>query len=202
MVSPTVIRRPDRAALLGTVTISAGIVGTMAAIHDTSEPDTPVRRVHVPLEKAAWLYQAGQVCPEDLPMTAAEALAAGADTPTLRELAGLPRTADPRDIRDAFEQAISEAGIALPDHHLAQRYALRRLAMRFVAGELALAELASDHWWEMEVETAEEHAFMALIPQCACCIEYTLGPDQKVWETQLRIAALALASCPTIGPGH
>lgn len=35
-------------------------------------------------------------------MIAAEALAAGLDTPTLCELAGLPRNADTRDIRDAF----------------------------------------------------------------------------------------------------
>jgi hypothetical protein len=33
-------------------------------------------------------------------MIAAEALAAGLDTPMLRELAGLPRNADTRDIRD------------------------------------------------------------------------------------------------------
>ncbi|WP_328665711.1 hypothetical protein OG905_01395 [Streptomyces sp. NBC_00322] len=89
----------------------------------------------------------------------------------------------------------------MPDHNLAQRYALRRLAMRFAAGKIALAELASDDGWDMEVETAAEHAFVALIPQCACCIEYTLGLDQEAWETQLRIAALALASCPAIGPG-
>lgn len=38
-------------------------------------------------------------------MIAAEALAAGLDTPTLCELAGLPRNADARDIRDAFEQS-------------------------------------------------------------------------------------------------
>ncbi|MGW4825487.1 hypothetical protein ACWEP4_43105 [Streptomyces sp. NPDC004227] len=173
----------------------------MAAIEGTPEPDSPVRGVHLPLEEAAWLYQADQVCPEDLPMTAAQALAVGVDTPALCELAGLPRHADPREIRDTFEQALAESGIALPDYRLAQRYALRRLATRFTAGEATLAELASDEWWEIEVETAEERAFVVLLPPCACCIEYTLGLDEAAWEAQLRIAARALVSHPTVGPG-
>ncbi|MCX4586374.1 hypothetical protein [Streptomyces sp. NBC_01481] len=173
----------------------------MAAIEDMPEPDSPEHGVRLPLEEAAWLYQADQVCPEDLPMTAAQALAVGVDTPTLCELAGLPRHADPRDIRDTFEQALAELGIALPDYRLAQRYALRWLATRFTAGEATLAELASDEWLEIEVETVEEQAFVALLPPCACCIEYTLGFDEAAWEAQLRIAARALVSHPTVGPG-
>ncbi|MEK0098352.1 hypothetical protein WDA79_07545 [Streptomyces sp. A475] len=120
--------------------------------------------------------------------------------PALCELAGLPRHADPRDIRDTFEQALEELGIILPDHHLAGRYALRRLATRFTAGEVDLAELASDEWSEMEVETAEEQAFVALLPTCACWIEYPLGLDEATWEAQLQIAACALVSHPTVGP--
>ncbi|MFD3844154.1 hypothetical protein ACFWWC_49545 [Streptomyces sp. NPDC058642] len=172
----------------------------MAAIDDTSEPDSPVRSAYPPLVEAAWLYQADHVCPEDLPMTAAQALAMGMDTPTLCELAGLPRHADPRDIRDTFEQALEELGIILPDHRVARRYALRRLAARFSAGEVDLAELASDEWSEMEVETAEEQAFVALLPPCACCIEYTLGLDEAAWKAQLQIAACALVSRPSVGP--
>ncbi|MFI8277559.1 hypothetical protein ACIGBH_22115 [Streptomyces sp. NPDC085929] len=172
----------------------------MAATDDTSEPGGPVRSAYPPLVEAAWLYQADQVCPEDLPMTAAQALAMGTDTPTLCELAGLPRHADPRDIRDTFEQALEALGIALPDHHLARRYALRRLASRITAGEVDLAELASDEWSEVEVETAEEQAFVALLPPCACCMEYTLGLDEAAWEAQLRIAACALDSHPAVGP--
>ncbi|MFJ6797107.1 hypothetical protein [Streptomyces sp. NPDC091268] len=172
----------------------------MAAIADTSDPDSPVRTEYPPLVQAAWLYQADQVCPEDLPMTAAEALAMGWDTPTLCELAGLPRHADPRDIRDTFEQALEELGITLPDRHLARRYALRRLAARCTAGEVHLAELASDEWPGMEVETAEEQAFVALLPPCACCIEYTLGLDEAAWKAQLHIAACALVSHPSVGP--
>ncbi|MGG8407575.1 hypothetical protein ACM614_13605 [Streptomyces sp. 12297] len=172
----------------------------MAAIYDASEPDSPVRSAYPPLVEAAWLYQTDQVSPEDLPMTAAQALAMGLDTPALCELAGLPRHADPRDIRDTFEQALEELGITLPDHHLARRYALRRLATRFTAGEVDLAGLASDEWSELEVESAEEQAFVALLPPCACCIEFTLGLDKVAWEAQLQIAACALVSHPTVGP--
>ncbi|WMX48673.1 hypothetical protein [Streptomyces roseicoloratus] len=172
----------------------------MAAIDDTFEPDGPVRSAYPPLMEAAWLYQSDQVCSEGLPMTAAQALAIGMDTPALRELAGLSRHADPRDIRDTFEQALQELGIDLPDHHLARRYALLRLAARFTAGEVDLAELASDDWSETEVETAEEQAFLALLPPCACCIEYTLGLDEEAWEAQLQIAACALVSHPAVGP--
>lgn len=172
----------------------------MAAIDDPSGPDSPVRNAYPPLVEAVWLYQMDQVCPEDLPMTAARALATGLDTPTLCELAGLPRHADPRNIRDTFEQALEELGITLPDQHLARRYALRRLATRFTAGEVHLAELASDDWSEMEVETAEEQAFVALLPFCVCCIEYTLGLDEAAWRAQLQIAAAALVSHPSVGP--
>ncbi|MFG2332790.1 hypothetical protein ACGFMM_24610 [Streptomyces sp. NPDC048604] len=170
------------------------------AMDDTSEPDSPVRSAYPPLLEAAWLYQADQVCPEDLPMTAAQALAVGMDTPTLCELACLPRHADPRDIRDTFEQALEELGIILPDHHMARRYALRRLATRFTAREVDLAELASDEWSDVEVETAEEQAFVALLPPCSCCIEYTLGLDEAAWKAQLQVAACALVSQSTVGP--
>lgn len=133
-------------------------------------------------------------------MTAAPALAVGMDTPALCELAGLPRHADPRDIRDTFEQALEELGIILPDHHMARRYALGRLATRFTAGEVDVAELASDEWSDMEVETAEEQAFVVLLPPCSCCIDYTLGLDEAAWKAQLQIAAFALVSQPTVGP--
>ncbi|MFF0435557.1 hypothetical protein ACFYU9_25465 [Streptomyces sp. NPDC004327] len=173
----------------------------MAAIDDASEAGSRAPSAYTPLVQAAWLYQADQVCPEDLPMAAAHALAKGWDTPSLRELAGLPRHADPRHIRGAFEQALEELGIILPDRTLALRYALRRLAARFIAGEADLADLASDEWSEMEVETAEERAFVALLPSCACCIEYTLGLDEAAWEAQLQIAARVLVSHPSVGPG-
>ncbi|MDH6119173.1 hypothetical protein ABH930_002528 [Kitasatospora sp. GAS204A] len=153
------------------------------------------------LGEVACRYRADEIRPEDLPMIAAEALAAGLDTPTLCELAGWPRNADAHDIRDTFERALSEAGIGLPDPGLARRHALRRLAARLVDGEVAPADLATDEWWETEVETTEVRSFVRLIPQCVCCLEYTLGLDQRTWAEELRIAALALTSSAPIGPG-
>ncbi|MEE4597590.1 hypothetical protein V2J94_37910 [Streptomyces sp. DSM 41524] len=134
-------------------------------------------------------------------MIAAEALAAGLDTPALCELAGWPRNADTSDIRMAFEQALSESGIEPPDPALARRHALRRLAARLLAREIAPADLATDDWWETKVETAAERSFVALIPPCGCCVEYTLGLDQRTWAAELRNAALALTSSPPTGPG-
>ncbi|MEV6962970.1 hypothetical protein AB0M97_28170 [Streptomyces sp. NPDC051207] len=134
-------------------------------------------------------------------MIAAEALAAGLDTPTLCELAGWPRNADARGMRDAFEQALAESGIGLPDRGLARRHALRRMAAQLIHGETTPADLATDDWWETEAETAAEQAFVALIPQCHCCIEYTLGFDEQTWAAQLRSAALDLASSEPIRPG-
>ncbi len=160
-----------------------------------------MRGSHQTLEEVAWLYQVGQMPPEDLPMAAAQALAVGEESPTLCELAGLSRHADPRDIHDAFEQALEELGIALPDYPLARRYALHRLATSVVAGEVVLADLASDEWGETEVETAEEQAFLRLLPSCGCCFEYTPGLDEAQWDAQLRIAARALVRCPAVGPG-
>lgn len=173
----------------------------MRAEGTTPEPETSMQSGLTSLGEVACRYQADELRPEDLPMIAAEALAAGLDTPTLCELAGWPRDADPRDIRGAFEQALSESGIGLPDRGLARRHALRRMAARLIDGEIAPADLATDDWWETEVETTEERSFVLLIPQCACCIEYTLGLDQQTWASELRIAALALTSSPPIGPG-
>ncbi|MGX4734665.1 recombinase family protein [Kitasatospora griseola] len=120
---------------------------------------------------------------------------------TVHELKRLSRNADARDIRDAFEQALAESGIRLPDRGLARRHVLRRVAARFIDGEMTPADLATDDWWEADVETAAEQSFVALIPQCDCCIEYTLGLDRQTWTAQLRNAALALTSSPLISRG-
>ncbi|GGV48445.1 hypothetical protein GCM10010495_77760 [Kitasatospora herbaricolor] len=146
-------------------------------------------------------YRADEIPPEDLPMVAAEALVAGLDTPTLCELAGLPRNADVADIRHAFEQALAECGIELPDPDLARRHALRRLAAGLLAGEIEPADLATDDWWEEGTETAQERAFARLIPPCACCPEYATGLEMRRRAAELRAAALALTSSAPVAPG-
>ncbi|MFE7133883.1 hypothetical protein ACFVIM_23810 [Streptomyces sp. NPDC057638] len=153
------------------------------------------------LGETACRYRADELNPEGLPMIAAEALVAGLDTPTLGELAGWPRTADPRDLRELFVQALGEARIPIPDLALARRHALRRLATRFLEGHLTPSDLARDDGETIETRTPQEHAFAALIPPCACCTAYTLGLDQQTWAAELRTAALALTASPPIGPG-
>lgn len=91
----------------------------------TPERETATQSGGMSLREAAWRYQADEIYPEDLPMIAAEALAAGLDTPVLCELAGLPRNADARDIHEAFEEALAESGMELPDPVLARRHALQ-----------------------------------------------------------------------------
>ncbi|MFF2629877.1 recombinase family protein [Kitasatospora griseola] len=131
-------------------------VGVMRAEGTTPEPETTMQSGLRSPGEAACRYQADEIRPEDLPMIAAEALAAELDTPTLCELAGWPRNADARDIRDAIEQALAESGIRLPDRGLARRHAPRRMAARFIDGETTPADLAADGWWETDVETAAE----------------------------------------------
>lgn len=173
----------------------------MGTAETAPEPEPSAQRGLTFLGEVACRYQADEIFPEDLPMLAVEALAAGLDTPTLCELAGLPRNADTRDIRDMFKQALSEAGIEPPEPGLAQRHALYRLAKRLIKGEIAPTGLVRGDWWEPEVETAEERSFVSLIPPCECCMEYTVGLDRRTWAAELRTAALALAASPPIGPG-
>ena len=104
------------------------VMGVMRTDGTAPEPEASARSGLVSLGEVACRYQADEISPEELPMIAAEALAAGVDTPTLCELAGWPRNADTHDIREAFEQALVECGIGLPDRDLARRHALRRMA--------------------------------------------------------------------------
>ncbi|MET8698735.1 hypothetical protein ABZW10_07695 [Kitasatospora sp. NPDC004723] len=109
----------------------------MGTAGTTPEAEAPTQRGLTIPGEVACRYQADEVRPEDLPMTAADALAAGFDTPTLCELAGRPRDAGDHEIRSAFEQALAESGIELPDRGLARRHGLRRLAARLVEGRRA-----------------------------------------------------------------
>ncbi|MFB7949945.1 hypothetical protein ACFC6L_34135 [Kitasatospora phosalacinea] len=157
-------------------------------------PTSSVQRGLAGFGEAACRYREGVVRPEDLPMIAAEALAAGLDSPALRELAGLPRNAASDDVHDACAQALAECGLALPDPATARRHALRRLAVRLLDGPVDPAELAGEEWWELETDTAAERAFVELMPQCTCCLDYTLRTDPRTWPADLRAAARALTA--------
>lgn len=167
----------------------------------TPESQPPsTRTTPASMLETAWHYRLGEVSPEDLPMTAAHALAGGLDTPALCELAGLPRNADSSQVRNLFEQALEELDIPLPDHELAQRYRLYRLARTLLHETIDPVVLARDDWHEIPTETAEESSFVALLPPCSCCLEYTVGSDMRRWTAELRDAAIGLARTPPIGP--
>jgi len=108
------------------------------------------------LRDLAWDYAAARAFSEDLPMAAARAPADGADSPSLRELAGLGRRSDPEAIRSLFELALAELDIALPSHEQAGRRDLHRLARELVNGQKSARETAricyfADYWMN-EVE--------------------------------------------------
>jgi hypothetical protein len=58
-------------------------------------------------------FVAGSIPSEEFPSWAAFALADGLDSPTLRELAGLPRT-EVREGRDLLRRALAELGAVMP----------------------------------------------------------------------------------------
>ncbi|MGW9206961.1 hypothetical protein ACWGR4_08210 [Embleya sp. NPDC055664] len=175
-------------------------------MEETESPHEPEPRsgaAFMALSEVAWCYRVDGVEPADLPMVAAEALAAGLESPALCELAGLGRGGDVRDLRDLFEQALAETGIELPTPDLAWRYALRRLAARIVEEGVPLAEVAGGSWWDVAAETEEEREFVSLMPQCACCVEYALGFDEERWTSEVRAAAIVLNSSPVrVGPAR
>lgn len=62
----------------------------------------------------AWKYEANLIREEDLPMLAAHLLAAGQDSPSLRDLAGRSRREPPAEIRQLFGHIMEELAIRIP----------------------------------------------------------------------------------------
>jgi hypothetical protein len=78
------------------------------------------------------------VAPEDMPMIAAVLLSDGYDSPALREVAGLGRHDDPRDVRSAFQQALIELDAWLPDRIAAYVHISRSVAAAILSGEASM----------------------------------------------------------------
>jgi len=95
-----------------------------------------VEEARGPLELAALRLAVGEQPSEDLPALAAEALALGFDSPSLREAAGISRH-DVREARDRFEDALAELGIEIPDRVDATWLLVRRVAQEIVDGEVS-----------------------------------------------------------------
>jgi hypothetical protein len=94
------------------------------------------------LRDAVWRHAAGSLFPEELPMVAAEALAQGADSPALRELAGLGKRSDTLEILDLYQAALEELGIPVPSTEEAVRRRLRELADGLASGRMSVVDVA------------------------------------------------------------
>jgi hypothetical protein len=81
-------------------------------------------------------FLARQVASEHLPAWAAQALVEGLDSPTLRELAGLPR-GEVREAQDLFRHALVELGAVLPAESASPGDLVLFWASRMVAGTVA-----------------------------------------------------------------
>lgn len=89
----------------------------------------------------------GKPVGDDLPMAAAHALTRGIDSPTLRELAGLPK-GDSREAVDLFRQAMDEVGWPVPNESIARLHLMREAASHILAGKGDPEDLAHEIYWQ------------------------------------------------------
>lgn len=107
---------------------------------DLTEPDTLGR-----FREAAALWSCGVFGgSDDTVMLACDLLVEGFDTPSLRELAGLPAREAWRDSRDVLQSTFEELGIAFVEEDSTEvaLIALRSLCRRFLTGALPEREFA------------------------------------------------------------
>jgi hypothetical protein len=74
----------------------------------------------------------------DWPLSAADALAAGVDSPLLRELAGLPPSTPKVDFREFVERVVDELGYRSPDRENARRLMAAMACVRMLDGTWTL----------------------------------------------------------------
>ena len=74
-------------------------------------------------------------------MTAVQLLAAGYDSPALRESAGMP-TADVVEVREVFVRALTQLGVYVSSREQAQTVQLRRWVQDALDGRLTRADLS------------------------------------------------------------
>lgn len=103
------------------------------------------------------LWQTGQLYPEQAPAWATELLAGGADSPALRQLAGLHRPTR-TEVEPVVDRALTELGAPPLDDDATWRIAAREIASGAVEGRIApndaaasLSGLWSDYDWPREL---------------------------------------------------
>jgi hypothetical protein len=148
----------------------------------------------------AWQHAAGLVYPEDLPLAAAELLAAGEESPALCDLAGRGRGEQTAELEELFREALEELGVPGPDNRLAERCLLRHLAAGVVAGGLRPKETVGQVWHDMaETATDLEWQFAEAVLQmcCSSClleVETYNAEAFHAWEQEVSAAAATLAA--------
>ncbi|MFJ7905929.1 hypothetical protein [Kitasatospora sp. NPDC096204] len=144
-----------------------------------------------------WRYSTGAVSPEELPMAAAELLAAGVggESPALCELAGRRgRGEHSAELTALLWRAMTELGLPVPDEDFVRRCELHRAAARLTSGECTPSEAAAALWHAAgDHRTVAERRFAAVVDQLCCpdCVD--VEPDR---EGEFRSAALAVTAEP------
>lgn len=148
----------------------------------------------------AWHYVARLIYPEDLPMAGADLLAAGYDSPSLRDLAGRSRRQDTAELDGLFVSAMDELGVRIPDDETAERCLLHHLATQLSVGSMSPRQAAARVWQGITAFTSAERAFVEAVGE-EYYLDY-LSPDEfRSWENTVHLAASTLAesAAPTAG---
>ena len=115
------------------------------------------------------------IFPEDLPMVAADLLAAGYDSSSLRDLAGRSRREDTTEIDQLFVSTMNELGMSVPDGETAERCLLHHMATQLSADAISPREAAVRVWQGIASLTDPEREFVAAVGE-EYCLDY-LSPE-------------------------
>jgi hypothetical protein len=97
------------------------------------------------LDQLAAMYVLGALPADELPAAAAEALEAGHDLPSLRQLAGAD-SAEAESIRSLFNKSLAELGIPVPSPSEAGLALAQRIAGDIARGKIAPYDGAKQIW--------------------------------------------------------
>ncbi|MFJ8624716.1 hypothetical protein ACIRD3_17980 [Kitasatospora sp. NPDC093550] len=119
-----------------------------------------------------------------------------ADSPALRELAGLSRSDGNAEL---FPMVLGELDVGLPDESTTERCVLHRLAARLAAGAVTPSEVAAEVGRSTHPgRTAAERAFVAAVDR-EYCVEHLAAQEPEVfraWQEALRPATERLCRTP------
>ncbi|MFD8593472.1 hypothetical protein ACFV1L_00540 [Kitasatospora sp. NPDC059646] len=145
---------------------------------------------------AAFRRAVGWLTPEQLPMTAAESLASGHDSPALRELAGWSGREPAAELDGLWHRALDELGAGRPDQEAAERWALRDVAARLDAGALGSAREALAAVDGLDSAHGEREVRFRRAVARGCCEDCLAdgGEASRRWDAEVRAAAAALVA--------